>query len=102
MFKELKRWLRRRRPAYIWVNRIVVGPEVPARPVGSTERIRIEPVTVTRLEERAPSELPPEAQHWTTPTRILFNTGNAIIVTESGKEISAELDKYMPERTPAW
>ena len=102
MFKELKRWLQRRRHACIWVNRIVVGPEVPARPIGSTERIRIEPVTVTRLEERAPAELPPEAQHWTTPTRVLFNTGNAIIVTESGGELSAEFDKYMPEQTPAW
>ena len=99
MFEGLRRRLRH---AYIWINRIVAGAEVPARPIGSTERIRIDPITVTRIEERTREDLPSETQHWTTPTRVLFHTGNAIVVTESGDELSAELNKYMPERTPAW
>ena len=87
------RWWKRR-PERMSVTRLVLEPNpAPGTPVGDTEELEIDPRLVTRVQDLLPGELPERfRRRYKSPTRIVFATGNSIVVgEESGTLMAAGL-----------
>lgn len=78
-------WWKKRRPERMQVTRLVVeSSPVPGTPDRDTEEMEIDPRLVTRIQDLIPAELPERFRTWAkSPTRILFATGNSIVVRDS-------------------
>lgn len=84
------RWSRAlRRPERIPVTRLVLEPDpAPGTPEGGTEDLEIDPRLVTRIQDLLPGELPEQfRERCKSPTRIVFATGNSIVVAENSAEL---------------
>ena len=80
---------RRKRPRRMPVTRLVLEPHpAPGTPAGGIEELDIDPQLVTRIQDLLPAELPEQFRtQYTSPTRIMFATGNSIVVGENSSEL---------------